>query len=282
MIVQAKDASNADFTIPDETPVDFSLDANGELYGNFIAPDGSQAKSLADITYGDARAGNVKYIANGAQPSALQPINITVTKSTDSDVSGMGTLFLKGVCVIPPPRYAQGGFNPRPTWADSIYDHTSEKIAKLGCALSSQAMMMTAFGDTLNPGELNSWMKDPVRAKNLPEGGYQGTKVSWYAPGKHSGGNITIDFTNDFYTAEFDENPSNPSVLDSRLAQCKLIIVMVKNTQSTNCTQNGCEHWVLVTGKQGNEYTIRDSGRGEQFLSGYGSFWSWRAFAKSN
>ena len=120
-------------------------------------------------------------------------------------------------------------------------------------------------------------MIDPVRAKNLPEGGYQGTKVSWYAPGKHSGGNITIDFTNDFKTKRFSQTPSDPSVLDSRLAQCKLIIVKVKNTQSRSCIQNNkCEHWVLVTGKQGNEYTIIDPGKGKKFLSGYGSFWSWR------
>ena len=165
---------------------------------------------------------------------------------------------------------------------DNIYDHTSVNIATLGCALSSQAMLMTAFGDTINPGELNAWMIEPVRAKNLPEGGYQGTKVSWYAPGKHSGGNITIDFNNDFKTKRFSQTPSDPSVLDSRLAQCKLIIVKVKNTQSRSCIQNNkCEHWVLVTGKQGNDYTIIDPGKGEQFLSGYGSFWSWRAYSKT-
>ncbi len=166
---------------------------------------------------------------------------------------------------------------------DNIYDHTSVNIATLGCALSSEAMMMTAFGDTINPGELNAWMIEPVRARQMRKGGYSGTKVSWYAPGKHSGGNITIDFNNDFKTKKFSQTPSDPSVLDSRLAQCKLIIVKVKNTQSRNCIKkNKCEHWVSVTGKQGNEYTILDPGRGEQFLSGYGSFWSWRAFAKSN
>ncbi len=47
---------------------DFSLDASGEFYGNLIAPDGTQAKSLAGIAYGDARAGNVKYVANGEGP----------------------------------------------------------------------------------------------------------------------------------------------------------------------------------------------------------------------
>ncbi len=132
---------------------------------------------------------------------------------------------------------------------------------------------MTAFGDTINPGELNAWMIEPVRARQMKKGGYKGTKVSWYAPGKHSVGQITIDFTNDFHTASFNENPSDPSILDPRLAQCKLIIVKVKN--------NGSQHWVLVTGKENNDYKIIDPGRGEQFLSGYGSFWSWRAYSKT-
>ena len=93
-------ASNADFTIPDETPVDFSLDANGELYGNFIAPDGSQAKSLADITYGDARAGNVKYIANGEGPDSTVQVVITVNRSDDTSINGIGSVVIKEQVII--------------------------------------------------------------------------------------------------------------------------------------------------------------------------------------
>jgi len=100
MIVQAKDASNADFTIPDETPVDFSLDANGELYGNLVAPDGSQAKSLADITYGDARAGNVKYIANGEGPDSTVQVVITVNRSDDTSIKGIGSVVIEEQVII--------------------------------------------------------------------------------------------------------------------------------------------------------------------------------------
>jgi hypothetical protein len=63
--VQAKDNGNNNISIPNVTPLNFALDANGELLGNFIAPNGSQAKSLAGIPYGNANAGNVKYVANG-------------------------------------------------------------------------------------------------------------------------------------------------------------------------------------------------------------------------
>ena len=65
---------------------------------------------------------------------------------------------------------------------DNIYDHTSINIATLGCALSSQAMMMTAFGDTINPGDLNAWMIDPVRARQMRKGGYSGNQSKLVCP----------------------------------------------------------------------------------------------------
>ncbi|MCH8872658.1 hypothetical protein IH824_07785 [candidate division KSB1 bacterium] len=100
MIVQAKDASNADFTIPDETLLDFSLDANGELYGNFIAPDGSQAKSLAGVIYGDANSGKVKYIANGERPDSTVHVGIAVNKSDDTSIKGIGSVVIEEQVII--------------------------------------------------------------------------------------------------------------------------------------------------------------------------------------
>ena len=74
---------------------DFSLDASGEFYGNLIAPDGTQAKSLAGVAYGDARAGNVKYIANGEGPDSTVQVVITVNKSDDTSIRGSDTLVVK-------------------------------------------------------------------------------------------------------------------------------------------------------------------------------------------
>ena len=78
--VQAKDDNGEDFIIPDDTEVDFLLNVNGELYGNLIAPDGTQDNRFSGITYADARAGQVKYIANGEVPTdwAEPPIQIEV------------------------------------------------------------------------------------------------------------------------------------------------------------------------------------------------------------
>lgn len=72
--VQAKDGNNNDISISDGTSLNFSLDASGESLGNLIAPNGSQAKSLSGTSYSDARAGKVKYIANGARPDSTREL----------------------------------------------------------------------------------------------------------------------------------------------------------------------------------------------------------------
>lgn len=97
--VQAKDNGNNNISIPNETPLKLALDTNGELLGNFIAPNGSQAKSLAGIAYGDARAGKVKYIANGDLPDSTQQMMITVSKSDDATINGTGSVVVLKVSV---------------------------------------------------------------------------------------------------------------------------------------------------------------------------------------
>ncbi len=93
--VQAKDNGNNNISIPNATPLKFALDTNGELLGNFIAPNGSQAKSLAGISYGDASAGNVKYVANGQSPSQEEQVVVTVSKSDEASKSGSGSVVVK-------------------------------------------------------------------------------------------------------------------------------------------------------------------------------------------
>lgn len=44
--------------------------------------------------------------------------------------------------------------------------------------------MVTAFGDTIDPSELNEWMK----CRKEKQGGFVGSLVNWYAMEKH--GNV--------------------------------------------------------------------------------------------
>lgn len=93
--VQAKDESGNDVDPPEGTLLNFSLDENGELYGSFLAPDGSTAESLTGITYGDAHAGNVKYVADGEEPDSPVEVLVNVVKSDDEGKKGEGKLMIK-------------------------------------------------------------------------------------------------------------------------------------------------------------------------------------------
>lgn len=90
--VLAKDADNNTISLSAATPLNFSLDANGESLGHLIAPNGTQAKSLAGIAYGDAAFGNVKYIANDESPASTQTVTVAVVHSDFADKTGGGVV----------------------------------------------------------------------------------------------------------------------------------------------------------------------------------------------
>lgn len=210
--------------------------------------------------------------------SLVLPINVTA-ENEGGTATHERKIVLKRACNLPPPRYPQGG---TASWADSLYDKSSTgTISGWGCALSSMAMVMTAFGDTVNPGELNAWMKERSRG----EGGFGDLRVNWRAMELHSPNKMTFIA---FDKKQFKDKPNklldstqvtHPSVLDEALGQCKLVIVQVFNDRSS---RSG-EHWVVVTGKENDKYKIIDPGsRNEEYLGGYGSFWKYLVVEKSS
>ena len=105
-------------------------------------------------------------------------------------------------------------------------------------------------------------------------GGYDGLNVNWDAIYFHS--NRTISGERILSGVWHNTAQSTPSdTLDHYLEQCKLIIIQVFNQESYNRGRSG-QHWVLVTGKDGNDFIILDPGRGETRLSNYGGhFWGY-------
>jgi hypothetical protein len=211
-----------------------------------------------------ARAGGVRYLANRTNPLTPQQVQIGVTKVGQEGIQGVTTVVVK--CKIDPPHYRQ--WDAR--WANEHYDNAYDKDGKeikvraLGCALSSMAMAMTALGDTVNPGQLNAWMK----GRMPKEGGYHGSSINWRAIMLHSDSKILFDYIRKSFRDETEV--TDPSILDEPLTKCLLVIVQVYNTQTGN------QHWVVVTVKHGETYSIVDPGRGESTLSAYGDkFWSY-------
>lgn len=190
------------------------------------------------------------------------------------------TVTLPTVCVEPE-RYSQAN----PLWGGDSYDGCIDTtISQLGCALSCMAMAMTAFGDTVHPGQLNAWMKDQP-SPSL--GGYTGKAVTWSAASALHSGQL-VNATRLGSCLAFKKLPdgsriildstnvSSSNVLDSLLALCELVAVQVKS-KGANRT-----HWILVYKKAGGQFLVRDPGfSSTQYLSEYGMFWGYVAFRRT-
>ena len=124
--------------------------------------------------------------------------------------------------------------------------------------------MMTTFGDTVTPGDLNKWMIK----QSKDSGGYKGSSVNWDAISLHNNSNIV--FESNLETRRNFPNKllsSNVSKIDQSLENCEVVIVKVVNPKNR-------EHWILITGKKNGEYLIHDPGYRKTKLSEYGNaFW---------
>ncbi|PWT81277.1 MAG: hypothetical protein C5B44_04070 [Acidobacteria bacterium] len=141
-----------------------------------------------------------------------------------------------------------------PAWRSDTYDHSTNTIWGIGCAMTSLTMAMRFLGSPLDPGLLNSIL--------IALGGYSGTSVNWpVATNKGSGG----DF-------KFHPNrTSSTTYLDEVLCMGFPIIVGVKLSGGVP------KHFVIVIGKNGSDYTINDPAfnpvsNPKTKLSQYGAF----------
>jgi hypothetical protein len=239
--------------------------AQNERFGSLVYRE-TVAKQAENVPYSDAHNAKVLLAADGENPVGLQPqkVQVGVTKVGEETVYGLGNAYVR--CVLDPPRYSQGRGSP---WGDQYYANSQAKIADLGCALSCLSIVMTAFGDTVNPGQLNDWMKQ----KDKTNGGFDGLSITWNAMIFHSKGK-KIDRTEPVNT----ESSFDLSAFDPHLVKCDLILAKVFNSESVKKLsvedqekkKKEGNHWVVITGKDGDSYSIIDPGRGLTRLSDYG------------
>lgn len=166
------------------------------------------------------------------------------------------------------PRYSQGNSK----WATATYDHDGT-IQQNGCALSAMAWVLSAYGYTINPLQLNDWLNERPGSK----GGFYGASVNWNAIAILSGGQLTAvetkTPTNRFGKTAYSHDPS---ILNGYLSSSDLVMVEVNN--------GGDTHWVVVEPEINARYPIMDPGySGRKNLSSYGDeFWSYVVVSQSN
>lgn len=146
-------------------------------------------------------------------------------------------------------------------WADDLYDHSTTKtIKQKGCALTSLSMALNFAGLPNDPGSLNQFM---IRTDN----DYAGTSVNW--------GPTTRDRSDGKLIFNGFRSKSTQA-LDDALCQGFPVIVGVE------LSGRGVPgHFVVVTGKQGDKYSIADPGfAGRTTLDSYDNKFETRGYVR--
>ena len=144
-------------------------------------------------------------------------------------IAAAGGTALTNFAALPTPHYLQRD----PQWKDDTIG-SGETLAKVGCTVSSLAMALESYGVSFTPGMLNAALKT--------NGGYtrRGWLV-WSAVEKISDGKASVRALDKPTHADLD------AALQAR--QPVLAKVFINKI---------IPHWVLVSGKDGTNYLMRD------------------------
>jgi hypothetical protein len=119
-------------------------------------------------------------------------------------------------------------------WKQQLLGPTREPIAAVGCTLCCVSMALTHYGVDVAPDELNRRL---TRADGYTSGGW----LKWNVVPEVTGRNVEFVI------------PRAPThqILDNAIAQKHPAIIKV-------VLRSGIAHWVLVAGKDGREYLVKD------------------------
>jgi len=121
-----------------------------------------------------------------------------------------------------------------PRWKDQRIGGSFEKIEDVGCTLSASSMALSHFGFNFDPATLNKAL--------IAKRGY--TKRGWLIW-------KAISKVTDHRVQVFIPRKVNYTHIDKALKANQPVLVKVKYFGMFN-------HWVIVVGKQGKEYLIKD------------------------
>jgi len=147
--------------------------------------------------------------------------------------SSGGRYFIHRV-VIPVPVFQQGD----PRWTFDLLGPTEDTIGQTGCAVTSAAMDLSAYGVDTDPKRLNQYLN--THNGYTPNGWLYWEKAAEVAP---------------FGQVEkaYEDLPSY-GLIDQNLVAGNPVIIRLT-------LSNGTTHFVVVVGKDGWDYLIRDPAR---------------------
>jgi hypothetical protein len=130
-------------------------------------------------------------------------------------------------------------FQADPRWGDDFLGKTPGTLGGEGCAVTSAAMVLKFYGVSLDPGRLNRFL-------TLREG-YEGSGwIRW---------EVAALFSPGIVEKAYEDLPSYGRI-DWNLLKRNPVIIRLR-------LPDGITHFVVIVGKRGLDYLIRDpSGRG--------------------
>lgn len=119
-------------------------------------------------------------------------------------------------------------------WASDTVGGSEERISRVGCTLCCVSMAFTQLGFAVNPGELNRELK-------LRDGYTSQGWLIWDVAARIAPAHLTLRV------------PARPSfeAIDAALSQGGLVITKI-------LLHDAVPHWVLIVGKTGDRYLIKD------------------------
>ena len=149
-----------------------------------------------------------------------------------------GGLYFPVAVEIPGPHFLQG--NSR--WGGDLLAQTSDSLADVGCAVASAAMVLASRGFDTDPGRLNAFLQKT-------EGGY--TPEGWIYWEKAAEADRERVGT---LLPHYEDAPSH-FLIDWNLLRGNPVIARVRYP-------SGITHSMVICGKRGFEYIVRDPGEG--------------------
>ena len=145
-------------------------------------------------------------------------------------ISGSGGLPIPGQIVIEVPQF----FQSDPGWKDDLLGDTPGTLGADGCAVSSGAMVLGFYGMDVNPKQLNRFLSDHQ--------GYEGRGwLKWES---------AAEFTPGLVEKSYEDLPSHARI-DWNLLHGNPLIIRIRRS-------DGITHFVVIVGKRGFDYLIRD------------------------
>jgi Peptidase C39 family len=153
-------------------------------------------------------------------------------------VGASGGLYFPGRLELNVPQF----FQSDPRWGGDPLGATPGGLAAEGCAVASAAMTLASYGVDVDPGRLNKFLTA------LP-GGY--TPHGWIYWEK------AAEFDSGFTSRLLPHYEDLPSyfLIDRNLLEKNPVIARLRYP-------NGITHFVVICGKEGFDYLIRDPGQG--------------------